>query len=198
MSERRLRIFRGQDKSFITRLTNSKNKDPISLAGTTLVQVIFEKEDRTKLVLNNVTKPAIKAQAIAQNITFTAITAGSLGNAISLVFNGVDTVDTIVGAWNMANPSNTVEHNAVEGTTVLTSETVLLFGGYQEYKPVEIHGNEEIGKLLVTLTNSETNLLRAGIGKSFTVVIDKGADPSGIRNVGSFEQKLDIKESHLD
>jgi hypothetical protein len=198
MSERRLRIFRGQDKNYIVRLTNSKTKDPISLAGATLIQVIFEKEDRTKLVLSSVTKPAVKAQGTLQSVVFTAIVAGASGNGIILAFNGVDTLDEVVLAWNTANPTNAVGHNAVDGSTVLITDEIQLVGGYQEYQPVKVFGNEEIGKLEVIMKNSETNLLRAGIGKSFTVVIDKGENPTGIRNVGNFEQKVDIKESHLD
>lgn len=197
MSERRLRIFRGQDKTYIVRLTNSKTKDPISLVGATLIQIIFETENRGKLVLSSIVKPAVKAQGSLQGVTFTAVIAGSLGNGISLAFNGVDTLDEVVDAWNTANPTNIVGHNSIDGTTVLTTDEIQLIGGYQEYQPVKVFGSEEIGKLEVIMKNSETNLLRAGIGKSFTVVIDYGDNPTGNRNVGSFEQKVDIKESHL-
>jgi len=197
MSDERLRIFRGQDKSFLIRVINTRTKDPYSLTGATLIQVIFEKEDRTKLVLSNVVKPAIKAQNEYQNVLFTALVAGAEGNGINLIFNGVDTLDTVVSAWNTANPSNGVEHNSTDGTLVLTSGSVQLINGYQSYTPVSVFGNPDIGKIQVTIAEKETYLLRTGIGKSFTTVIDKGDNPAGVRNVGTFEQKVDIKESYL-
>ena len=115
-----------------------------------------------------------------------------------MAFNGTDSLDTIVGAWNILNPTNGVEHNAIDGADIPEVGEVQLYGGYPSYTPISIWGNAEIGKVQVSIAEKETYLLRAGIGKSFTIVVDKGDNPSGIRNVGSFEQKVDIKESHLD
>jgi hypothetical protein len=39
-------------------------------------------------------------------VTITANTAGAAGNNITLTFDGVDDVDTVLAAWNAANPSN--------------------------------------------------------------------------------------------
>ena len=141
MSEERLRIFRGQDKSFLIRLINKKTKDPYTLTGATLIQVIFEKEDRTKLKLSNVNVPAVKSQGEIQSVIFTALVAGSEGNGINLVFNGTDTIDQVVTAWNNANPTNGVEHNAQDGSEVLEAGAVELIGGYPSYTPDQIWGN---------------------------------------------------------
>ena len=74
---------------------------------------------------------AVAATAIAQGVTFTAVTAGTIGNSISLVFDGVADVDTVVDAWNLANPGNMVTHSGV-GTEVLTATTVNLADGTAE------------------------------------------------------------------
>ena len=69
------------------------------------------------------------ATALAEGATFTADVPGTGGNSISLIFDGTDDVDTVVGAWNTANPSNTVSFTGVAGTTVLSDQTVNLAGG---------------------------------------------------------------------
>lgn len=68
------------------------------------------------------------AEVTEQAVTFTADATGEDGNSISLTFDGVDDIDTVVGAWNTANPTNTCSHNGT-GTNVLTSATVSLVGG---------------------------------------------------------------------
>jgi hypothetical protein len=68
------------------------------------------------------------AQATSGGVTFTAQFNGTEGNSISLVFDGIDDVDTVTQDWNDANPNNMVEHNGI-GTEVLTAQTVNLVGG---------------------------------------------------------------------
>lgn len=72
------------------------------------------------------------ASATEQGVTFTADNIGTAGNAISLVFNGSDDIDTVVGAWNLSNPANTVSHDGT-GTDVLTSATVNLSNGIDPF-----------------------------------------------------------------
>jgi phage tail sheath protein FI len=74
---------------------------------------------------------AVAATATEQSVLFTANTAGVIGNTISLVFDGVATIDAVVDAWNLANPSNTVSHDGT-GTAVLTAATVNLADGVDE------------------------------------------------------------------
>lgn len=64
-------------------------------------------------------------------VTFTAVNAGVIGNSIELEFDGLDDIDTIVGAWNTANPSNTVSHDGT-GSDVLVAGTATLVGGVDE------------------------------------------------------------------
>jgi hypothetical protein len=71
---------------------------------------------------------ALYATATQEGVTFVADNLGIIGNSISLVFNGIDTVDTVVNAWNTANPTNTVSHDGA-GTEILASATVNLAGG---------------------------------------------------------------------
>ena len=72
------------------------------------------------------------AEATHEGVTFTADEPGFVGEDISLVFNGSDTVTTVVDAWNTANPTNTVDHDGT-GSEVLSSATVdLVYSGDDE------------------------------------------------------------------
>ena len=53
---------------------------------------------------------------------------GTIGNTITLIFNGIDTVSAVVSAWNLANPLNKVCFTG-SGATVLVPQTVTLAGG---------------------------------------------------------------------
>lgn len=62
------------------------------------------------------------------NVTFTADNIGIIGNSISLVFDGTTNANTVVAAWNGANPTNTV--NAIGPITeTLIAGTAFLVGG---------------------------------------------------------------------
>ncbi len=64
----------------------------------------------------------------APNITFTAVYGGAAGNSISLVFDGIMDVATVVGNWNTANPTNTVSYTGL-GTVVPVANTWTLADG---------------------------------------------------------------------
>lgn len=49
----------------------------------------------------------------------------ALANKIEITFDGVSDTDTIINAYNLANPTNTVSHNGV-GTDILSAGTVSL------------------------------------------------------------------------
>jgi hypothetical protein len=74
----------------------------------------------------------VAATATEQGVTFTADNLGTIGDGISLGFNGIADVDAVVAAWNLANPSNTVSHDGA-GTEVLTTATVNLSGGLEAF-----------------------------------------------------------------
>jgi hypothetical protein len=51
-------------------------------------------------------------------VTITATTAGTAGNSITLAFDGVDDVDTVLSAWNSANPSNQATLDSGDGEQI--------------------------------------------------------------------------------
>lgn len=61
--------------------------------------------------------------------SYQAVNHGAIGNTITLVFNGTDDIDTVVAAWNAANPSNQVALISGLGTEVLSANTYTLSGG---------------------------------------------------------------------
>jgi len=76
---------------------------------------------------------ALGASKIDQTVTYTADVLGAIGNGISLVFDGIDDLDTVTGAWNLSNPANTVSFAGQLGTFVPTIITVTLEGGLDAY-----------------------------------------------------------------
>jgi len=63
------------------------------------------------------------------DITFTAVTAGEIGNAIALVFDGLYDIDSVVYLWNIENPTNTVGFSGQAGTYIPVAGTATLIGG---------------------------------------------------------------------
>ena len=66
------------------------------------------------------------ASVVYDTVTFTAVNTGMLSNSITLVFNGTDDLDTVVGAWNTANPGNMVGFTGQAGTYIPTAGTATL------------------------------------------------------------------------
>lgn len=71
---------------------------------------------------------------LSGTITFTAVTLGTIGNSITLTFNGLQQVGTVVSAWNAANPGNQVTYTG-SSTAVPESATVTLSGGAPTLAP---------------------------------------------------------------
>jgi hypothetical protein len=66
------------------------------------------------------------------NVWIIADNAGAAGNSIELSFDGVDNIDTVLGAWNSANPSNTAAFAGYGGDAAQVpdnGETITLSGG---------------------------------------------------------------------
>jgi hypothetical protein len=57
-------------------------------------------------------------ESFSDAVTITANTAGTGGNSITLSFDGVDDVDTVLAAWNAANPSNQATLDSGDGGQV--------------------------------------------------------------------------------
>ncbi len=79
---------------------------------------------------------AVKAAVLEQTVNFEAVTAGVDGNSIALVFDGIEDIDTVVGDWNTANPTNTVSHDGT-GIDVLLAATATLVGGLDAINSVD-------------------------------------------------------------
>jgi len=70
-----------------------------------------------------------KASASYEGVNYEASNTGAEGNNISLVFDGIDDIKTVVDAWNAANNNNQVTHDAGDETVVPSAGTVQLASG---------------------------------------------------------------------
>jgi hypothetical protein len=69
-------------------------------------------------------------ETFSEEVTITANTAGTAGNSITLTFDGVDDVDTVLAAWNTANPSNQATRQEGDGGQVPEDgDSLTLSGG---------------------------------------------------------------------
>ena len=65
------------------------------------------------------------ASTTYSGIIFTAVSNGTVGNSISLTFDGTSDVATIVDAWNLANPTNTVSFSSQQNHSSTTYDGIL-------------------------------------------------------------------------
>jgi hypothetical protein len=186
----RVEINSGADASIVVRVKDPLTRDPFDLTNATNIQFTFDTRDRGKLTVDNVEVPAQVANLTYDNIALSAVNAGADGNLISLVFDGIADLDTIVNAWNTANPTNQAQHGGV-GNEVLVAGTARLTDGYNAYTPVEIIGEAILGRVRITLLEKETSSLKRGPNQSFKMTIDQGAFPGGVRTKGSYD-RLDV------
>ena len=99
----------------------------------------------------------VQASATVGPNVFTAVNYGTSGNSISLVFNGVSSVSTVVAAWNVANPANQVSFTG-SGATVPSAQTVTLSGGSENAVMTSANGDysalavDQFGRLKVIST----------------------------------------------
>jgi hypothetical protein len=82
----------------------------------------------------------VQAAATVGPNVFTAVNYGLSGDSISLVFDGVADVSTVVAAWNAANPANQVSFTG-SGATVPSAQTVNLAGGAENAVITSAHGD---------------------------------------------------------
>jgi hypothetical protein len=68
-------------------------------------------------------------ETFSEEVTITANTAGTAGNSITLTFDGVDDVDTVLAAWNAANPSNQATLDSGDGGQVPDDGDLLQLSG---------------------------------------------------------------------
>lgn len=185
----RLKIYKGQDKTVVFKLRH-KNGDPVDLTGLTNIYISFVKADRSDLILSKTQIAAKKASVSIYDLTFSADNAGANGNNIVLSFDGVQTVDEVVTAWNDANPANTVSYTG-DANYVLPTQNIQLTGGYDAYIPVSIL-NEVLGKVQCILTDYDTNSLRIGKNQNIKFTLDYGNPPVGTRIITVLDGELDV------
>ena len=87
-------------------------------------------------IANGVSNPAVAASFTGQvagmttDITIEADAAGVDGNSVLLEFDGIDDIDTVIAAWNVANPSNTVTLSSGGGSQIPDNlESIALIDG---------------------------------------------------------------------
>jgi len=132
-------------------------------------------------------KPAVAARytGIGDNETFSeevviiANTAGTAGNSITLTFDGVDDVDTVLAAWNAANPSNQATLDSGDGEQVpadgdfltLSGGVAAIVGGSDPFANI----NQDLGT--TDQVNFSTLTLTAPLNGE--VIRINGVDPLG-------------------
>jgi hypothetical protein len=191
MKVSRLKIIKGEDKRIRFFFKGSINQRPINLTDAVNVQFIFERQDRSEVILDMVQIPAMKAFADYNGGKFIATNAGSNGNGIILTFDGIQTIDDVVNAWNLANPINTIETNLLTGTFVPSPIQIRLDYGLDAYTPVSIE-NAVLGEVSLILEDKVTNSLRIGENQSFRAVLDFGNPPQGVRRKAKIRNILDV------
>lgn len=188
-------IVRGEDRLLNLRMLIKDSHEPFDLVDWSKIEVTFNKQDRTKLSKTTDLIAAVVATFTYEGVIFSADNAGEDGNNIQLVFDGNDDVDTVVGVWNAANPTNAVSHNGT-GTEVLSADTIQLNGGRDAYRDVEVI-NTTLGKISVKLTDVDTASLKRGSKQNIKAVVDKGDHPNGERRIVIFESALNIIDGDL-
>lgn len=189
----KISIRRNSDATFVIYL-NKESGRPYSLENMTTARLKLPLQSGGALTVSNATTPAVAAQIEYFGITFTAVTAGIIGNSITLTFDALLTVDDVVNAWNTANPSNTVSHDGT-GTEVPDAGTATLVNGADEYKKVDVSGNPILGELTVILPEADTAQLRLGTDLNMELVVIKGISPSGETKIVDLLESLDVTES---
>ena len=187
----RIRIIKGEDKRLRFFLRNVSSKLPINLADATNVKFVFERQDRSEIVLDMVQIPEVKAFFNFEGGKFLAANGGSIGNSIILTFDGVKDIETVVDEWNTANPLNQVETHMLIDSFVPNEMQIRLDNGLDAYIPVKIE-NEVLGEVSLILEDKVTYSLRTGENQSFRIVIDFGEPPQGIRKKVKVRNILDV------
>jgi hypothetical protein len=187
-------IYKGSDVKFIVRIRDD-NDDPVDFTGVTLFTVKMKASPKGNFTVDSNQIPAVAASATSEGVAFTADASGELGNSISLVFNGSDDVDTVVTAWNLANAGNTVSHDGA-GTEVPSAGSVDLSGGVEAYYKVETEGNPVLGKIKITLNESDTEQLRLN-ENPIEIIIDRGAHPAGDRDIVQISRAFKVQASPI-
>jgi hypothetical protein len=84
---------------------------------------------KSKQVTLSLEGTGVAASVSYASVTYTSSNLGSSGNNVALVFDGTDDIDTVLLAWNTANPTNLITSDAANGAVVPAAGTATLLGG---------------------------------------------------------------------
>jgi hypothetical protein len=189
---KRLEIPVGTDVTAVFRLRHPVTGDPVDLTNMSQVTMYLEDRFSRPFCLGNVTVPAKAARIVYRDIELSAVTPGSAGNAIELVFDGVLTLAAVISAWNTANPGNQVQTTYSPTTVVPEAGTAVLEGGFDPYQQISIVGNPVLGKLQLILKVQDTLRLKIGNNQSLKLFVDFGI--TGPREGGDFQNLVDVTD----
>jgi hypothetical protein len=196
----KFKIIQGEDRVIpldIVRKTNSNVKRPFDLTGWTKIEVQFRKTNGGVLAIDSIPAHGRQSTAVYEEVTYTASNVGVLGDSISLVFNGIDSIQTVIDAWNTSNPANTVTSDASDTAVVPSASTVNLSGGLDNFAKVTVIGDARDGKIQVRLENDDTNSLKVGAGQGVAVVVDFGDHDLGNRRIASAKNVINVEKPSL-
>ena len=131
------------------------------------------------------------------NVVITAINSGTVGNSVVLNFDGVMTLDTVIGNWNIANNSNNITYTG-DGTQIPNNGTsITLSGGVSSTSFNLISGGVVVGDFVQV--GSNFNALNQGqyqiialTATSFSVVNAFGVGEGPIVLGSGFASQIDI------
>ena len=182
-------VVQGEDRSVALRINNNDGT-PYNLTGNTDIKARFRKADNTVLQLTKSLSNGAKATAVYQSVIYTAVDEGILGNTIALVFNGTLTIQQVVDAWNVANPTKTLVHNAANSAIRPTAGTVTLTGGVDPYSSITIL-DAVSGRIAISMSDIHTLNLRVGDRQDFTIILEAGTTT----RIANFARALNIVRS---
>jgi hypothetical protein len=186
-------ITRGEDAAFTIRLLDSSGR-PYDLTNWVYLRLRLPADPTGAVLVDSSTTPAVPAVALAQGVNFTAVTPGTVGNSIELVFDGTETLATVATAWNTANASNQVSYSGL-GTVVLTAATVQLDQGQNALQKLLPASPLQLGKIRVMLRDTDTTQLKLSKNQTIELTIDKlDAFPAGNRKIVLMADALSVRE----
>lgn len=178
--KRSITILRNEDRLITVRIINSDTEEPYDLTNYTKITTEFKKSDNTKL-RKATHYVATKASTTYNSITFTAVNYGIIGNNITITFDGIFSITQLINNWNALNPDNTVTSDASDPSIILPAGTITLSGGVDASPEGVSVISEILGKISITLSETDTSLLKLGKEMTFDIIIEKGTDRRIVR-----------------
>ena len=195
----KLTIQKGEDRVIpltLTKKAASGIRSPFDLTSATKITVEFKQSDNEILSIDGIAAHGRFSSATFEDVIYTAYTIGVIGDSISLVFDGSDDIATVIAAFNVSNPGNTVNSDAADDTVVPSATTVNLSGGLDDFIKVVVI-DAKLGQITVQLDNADTNSLSTGTGQNIRVIIDVGDHDLGNRRISVAKNVLDVVNDSL-